>query len=395
LVAVVAWLGSRGLSGCQDRIWLAIVCGVSLATKVNGVILIIAVVMWLVGRNLIANRAPRWAPDLRAIGLLMVLAPVVAFLLWPLMWTDPLMRLGNYVAFVRDHQLTPTWYLGARWAAEGAPNTPWHYPLLMTLAASPLLFLAAALLGILAAVSRVIDNRGQLESFDLLLLLLALGPLSASSLPNAPKYDGLRLFVPMFVPLAILIARIGAGKTGESHRSSATLETWMVRTRSLVSRPLVIATLAVLHAALVLPASGSGLRYYNEVTRLSTISSEVFPLERMYWMEGMTLGVLREIDEAMPQGDVRIKTLAMHGATLEVQQRWGRIPSRYRINPDPPYDVHLLQNRKGFWSRTERGFFRYRVPLRTWPEGSANPYLLMYDGSPPDFPAVVPFTGPE
>jgi len=382
IVAMVAWLCSRGLSGCHDRIWLAVLCGVSIATKVNGVILIIGVVMWLIGRNVIVKRQTAWHADLRAIGLILVLSPVVAFILWPLMWTDPVTRLANYIVFVRDHQLTPTWYLGTRWAAEGAPNTPWHYPLVMTLVASPPLFIAAFLLGLWGVMSRFVRGDRRFDEYDLLLLLLFLGPLSASSLPGAPKYDGLRLFLPMFVPMAIMIGRAGIG-IEESGLG-----------RMLSRRPLV-AAIAAVHLISVVPWMGSGLRYYNEVVRIAVPRDDRFPFETMYWMEGLTLQVIRDIEEEFPDGPVRLRTLAMHEATLRVQQRWGRIPERFVINGDPPYDAHLMQNRKGFWSRTERGFNLYRVPLRTWPQGSANPYLMLHDGRPPDFPAEVPFSGPS
>jgi hypothetical protein len=382
LVAWVAWLGSRGLSGCSDRVWLAVVCGLSLATKVNGVILIIAVAAWLIGRNLVCGRAPNWKGDLRAVAMVLVISPVLAFILWPLMWTDPLARLGNYIAFVRDHQLTSTWYMGVRWAAEGAPNTPWHYPLVMTLAASPLLFVLAGLLAVAAVANRVRKSGWKFEEYDLLLLLLFMGPFSASSLPGAPKYDGLRLFLPMFVPLAILIGRMGAGLPN------------MAITRVLQSRAIVCAVLAV-HLLTVLPWMGRGLRYYNEAVRLIAPRDERFPFETMYWMDGLTSDVIADLQDEFPEGIVRLRTLAMHGATLEVQRQWGRLPERFIINGDPPYDAHLMQNRRGFWSRTERGFFWYRVPLRTWPVSSPNPYFFLYDGRPPDFPAQVPFANPH
>lgn len=372
LTVCTAMAATREMREGGRRALLALLAGLALATKVNALVLMVALAVWLLARDWICRRdvdgESRPAAARRgAVTLACVLAgaPVVAFAMWPWMWHDTGARLAEYWMFIREHSHQGLWYLGRKWNFDG-PRAPWHFPLAMTLVASPVAFLAFVAAGIAAFLRALLRLRGRIDSDDLLLGLLACGPFAASMLPSSPKYDGLRLFLPAFAPLTVL-AGVHAGRMLAGPRARFALAG--------------IAALAFVEFA----AGGwrDGLSYYNAPTRLATPDGDEFPFEATYWGEAITPSVWRDIEAIFPAGEVRIRPLALHGAVFEIERAWGTIPARFTFPPEPPYDAHLLLNRKGFWSRTEWWFAVERQPLASWPEGSETPRVMLYDGLPP------------
>lgn len=358
---------------------LALLAGVAIATKVNGLILIVALLMWLGLRGVfhyLASRTGDVDETKRALshlitaGLIVVAAPIVAFLLWPWMWHDTGARIAEYWRFISEHSHQGVWYLGRKWnfPVDVAPRVPWHYPIIMTAVASPVAFSLLALTGIGAACVRLWKKRDAIDPIDVLLLLLVAGPIAANMLPSSPKYDGIRLFFPAFLPMALLIGRLGP----VVQRTETRPCDWRMAG--------VLALLVVLTGA---PGLTRGLGYYNLPTRIIAPKGEDFPFEVTYWGESLTNDVLEDLDEFCSP-DARIRTLALHTDVLLLQQKWGRrLRQDIVFDGDPPYDYHLMQNRKGFWSNTEWWFRANREPLATWPEGVDPPQLFLFDGRPP------------
>lgn len=373
----------------RTRLLVAACCGLAIATKVNGLILTAAIVAWLACLPLLGPKEDRrrafhdsaWtAAAIAVVGL------ALAYAVWPLFWREPITRAIAYYEFIRDHFHQGLWYMGAKWnqpvtPGGEAPLAPMHYPFVMLLVASPPAFLVLALGGAMLAAWRVVAERGEGARMDLLLLLLAIAPLAAASLPNAPKYDGARLFFPAFLPLALLAARLDAFAGDDEHPP------WWRRTRIA----LPAAGLALAFASL-LPAWGSGIRYFNEVVRLAAPRGEDFPFEVSYWMEAVTPEVMEEIVALHGGGPVRLRTLALHEAAFHIQREWGRFPAEVIVNGPPPYDFHLLQNRRGFWMRSEWAIHLEREPLTAWPPGAREPALFLHSGEPPN-PAMMEAVG--
>jgi hypothetical protein len=130
----------------------------------------------------------RW-PKLLAI---LPIGPAVFFLCWPWLWIAPIAHLKGYLAFQFGHAAYNVWYLGKLYQ-----YAPWHYPFVITAVTTPALLLLASLVGL--AVLRPRRNPEQ----ALLLLGLAV-MLAPNALPNSPKYNGERLFLPAFPFLAAL-----------------------------------------------------------------------------------------------------------------------------------------------------------------------------------------------
>lgn len=378
LTVLTIWVASGDLSRWRSRVALAVVAGLAVATKVNGLILVTALVMWLAARPWLDRAAGHcWRRDLATAGLVLAVAPIVAWAIWPWMWHDTGARLHEYWLFIREHRHYGVWYLGEKWVLPPGNErlVPWHYPLVMTAVASPVAWLALVGAG-LAAVGRAALRARRIESPDLLLLLLAAGPFAALMLPTSPKYDGLRLFLPAFAPLTLLGARAAEWLPRD-------LSAGLVRGGRLTRRGWALAAVAGLLGAGVGAGARDGLGFYNVPTRVLTARASAFPFETTYWTESATPRVFDDIVAYFGTDDVHIKTLALDAVVFGIQRDRGALPAGLRFNGEPPYDAHLMQNRKGFWSRTEWWFATEREPLLTWPEGAREPRLMLYDGRPP------------
>jgi hypothetical protein len=131
-----------------------------------------------------------------------VIGPVVFVVLWPWVWHDTVQRLYEYARFQLQHYPVSTYYFGATYS-----RAPWHYPAVMTLVTTPPLTLLLVLIGGVGVARAA--WRGSLPS-----TLLAVGivvNLVVASLPSTVKYNGVRLFMPLF-PLLGIVAGVGFGR---------------------------------------------------------------------------------------------------------------------------------------------------------------------------------------
>jgi hypothetical protein len=130
--------------------------------------------------------------------------------MWPALWLDFPKGLSVYLQFIAKHSNIPVLYFGHLYVAQETP--PWHYPWVFTLLAVPLtLTLPAIARGIRGMVHCAGKRDLGIRPEELLLWMGFFVPMLVSSLPHAPKYDGIRLLLPAYGPLALLAAlEVGA-----------------------------------------------------------------------------------------------------------------------------------------------------------------------------------------
>ena len=403
---LVIWAALRDLSRWPNRLLLALLLGLALATKINGLILLGAVAVWLLVRTAFDGRLFRpgglraAGPDLLTATTVILLAPLVAFAIWPWLWDQTAARLAWYYEFVREHIHQGVWYFGRR-RNFGAPLLPVTYPFVITHLVVPVVHLLLFWVAIATGLGRIAagrprsgqedrtplraeqtarPSRWRIPSGHLLLAACVMAPFVASSLPGVPKYDGERLFFPMFAPAALLTG-IGLWQL------------WFVLRKKL-SQPATRRTAQVSAAVLGLLAATElyALRpvlfhamidFYNAPVAVTTRNADFFPFEQTYWGNGFTQRVYKDLNDTLPEG-ARVKTLAIHPAIFPLLQDWGILRGDILFNPDPPYDAHLMQNRKGFWGNAEWTLYTTRPQLQGWGRGySGEPFVLLYDGRPP------------
>ncbi|CAN5430984.1 hypothetical protein BH09SUM1_BH09SUM1_04530 [soil metagenome] len=364
----VAWCALRNLGPWKNRLLLAAACGVALATKVNGVILIAAVIGWLVLRGILERKRNPAKDDWLAIAAIIIGAPVVALALWPWLWSHPVERIAEYCKFITEHAHQGLWYFGKKWNFDG-PLAPPSYPFVISHFTTPISVLVLFWIGIIAGLIRVVRTR-HVKRECLLLALLIIAPLAASSLPSSPKYDGIRLFYPMFAPAALLAA------AGLRHVAGL-----------ISNHPRRMKIGYAIAAILIIGAVADGVRpdidYYNRAASRIDRDSSVFPFEQTYWGNSVDGEAIAWMNKNLPQ-NANIKTLALKEDVFVILQGWGLLRADLKFAGEPPYDYHLMQNRRGFWGRAEWAIYTSREPIMAWGRGQrGEPLLYLYDGRPP------------
>ena len=252
LLAAAAFARAMRGGGLRWVLVAGLCLGLALLTKINAVLLPAVLALWALAchRHLFLWRPPpsrgskrarsdagaawlskahlaracwplAWVAVVAAIGLGVMVAG------WPWLWPDVAGRLGAYLEPIAPRWLVPgarpTWrvsipvlYFGTIYARQA----PFHYPLVMTLATVPIGVLFLACVGVVRALRRF-----RRDPMLALLVVNAAAILGAFMLPGVPKYDGVRLFLPVF-PFVALLAGVGgqrcwawvARRAGRRHR---------------------------------------------------------------------------------------------------------------------------------------------------------------------------------
>ncbi|MDX1972353.1 MAG: glycosyltransferase family 39 protein [Candidatus Sumerlaeia bacterium] len=349
---------------------LLILLGVlACATKENGLILCVALGCYAVlqaWQHFGVERQPVEKRYLLFVALCLILSPVLLFLLWPWMWYETPDRLLEYWKFIRDHAHLGTWYFGERWNVENR-LIPWHYPLVITALTTPVAMLLLMLGGGVLALRGLLRSPLPFNSPWWLVLLLILGPYSAMIVTGAPKYDGIRLFLPVFFPLTLLALQAIVSLTNVAPKYHVPM----------------LATVLLLQLVETLPSARVGLSFYNAPTRIATPEGVEFPFETTYWMESIHPELFDQMLRDSGKSEIRILTRAVHPEVFLIQQQWGSIPANILFNGPPPYDYHLIQNRRGFWTNVDWWLYSNRESLYSDPLTPNDPRFFVFDGRPP------------
>jgi hypothetical protein len=176
--------------------------GFALSVKINAIFLPVIVLAWLwLTRNLrresLGGAPNPSAPDLptrsdrvrdvRLVLLLLAVAAASFYLSWPYLWVHPTEFL-RHVEFVFLRGQT------GKFEFDFAPLVDW-------LTTTPEVVLVGSLVGIVFAC---LERDGTRRSFLLLVILWYVVPLVRANLPGMRHYDGIRHFLEITVPAAIL-----------------------------------------------------------------------------------------------------------------------------------------------------------------------------------------------
>lgn len=423
------------LRGLDSRSW-AVACGMSLglllATKINGFFLIPPLILW---GHFFARQ--RYVNNLFSM---LVLGPIFFVLLWPWLWPDPVIRALEYLQFHATHQLTALFFMGRKWGyGDAAP--PWYYPSVMIGVTVPLSIGALAVAGTFDTMSKF-----RARPTAVLYLLIGLTMWGVASAPSTPKYDGVRLLLPVF-PMLALMAGAGGALVIEIVR----------RVGARSARPgqeLKLARLALCGVALIVVIEGASasVRYYPHLLSYfnplvgGAKGAEARGFEVTYWGEAVTPDVLETINRVVPAdyagpvptlrevshargrndltaerraelnavieamesgaryqeaivqhgspelardfgGEIqgrRVRLLALHEKCFEHLQRWGMLRRDIDFGGPPPYYAHLLLKRKGFYQRPESALAETTLfePIADWSRWDVSLVTLYRTGTP-------------
>jgi len=293
-----------------------------------------------------------------------ILFPLGIYLLWPWLWSAPVSRFLRFWNYFFHHAQTSVLYMGTHYAFTRAP---WHYPFVMFLVTTPLLHLILLLSGIAPLFhfykKKLFFNRSLLPFY--LTGFCALYPLLLFLAPNAPTYDGIRLFIPAFPFITLILCMILSWWKRSSERYRLRLSRFLLPGAMLFF---------LIHFVIM---AGSWhpyfLSYYNQLT--GGLEGAHHRFEVTYWCEPFNHEVIDYLNEEI-DGEEEVRFLAFQRLIPEIYQEWNYLDA-IDFTSEPPYDYHVLYNRKGFFGRIERHLFENELPHRVFTFRGV-PFIIIY-----------------
>ena len=173
--------------------------GLTYSIKPNALIIIPIIGIWYLLRG-------GFIKNIIRLVLFNSLSLIVAFftvlVVWPYYQYNTFYRFAETYLTFKNH----VWdeyilYLGQFYRGH---EVPWHYPLVMFGVTTPVIFLILFIIGILLSLYFIWRNH-KFKNPLLFLLLWTILPPTVQVLSGAPMYDGIRHFLVILPPLAILI----------------------------------------------------------------------------------------------------------------------------------------------------------------------------------------------
>ncbi|NNJ25388.1 ArnT family glycosyltransferase [Alienimonas chondri] len=297
LCGVAAWWDPRVMNYKRASL-CGLLFGLALLCKIQGALLGPTIAAWALYH---AGREHGWKECWRAIGPVAAFGGVglTAFVLgWPYLWLNPGEHVPAFIGTITERLPVRNYYMGQVWNGESLDPTPWHYPLVMTLATVPIGLTALALVPFLTSepgASAPGAFRARLAArFDdprlTLFVAATLVPLALVCTRGESLYDGVRLWLVIFPPLALL-AGFGAGLLYQR------IQSW----RPKLAAPAVIGLLAV-QGVNVMSMSPVWLSSYSAVVG-GLWGADRLGFERNYWGDAVTRDLLIAADRDAPSGE--------------------------------------------------------------------------------------------
>ncbi|MGI5816756.1 MAG: glycosyltransferase family 39 protein [Armatimonadota bacterium] len=352
---------SWGWAAAAAAVW-----GVALSIKVNAFFIPLIVVPWMAV----------YARDtlIRAVVCGATVGPLTFVVTWPWLWYDTITRLGAYMAFHFRHWQIHVTYFGERYAPA-----PWHYPIVMTSITTPVVTLLAALAGAARTLTESVagdlaglrerwaDEAFQRKALGALLGWALLINFVLNSLPGTPKYNGVRLFQPVF-PLIALLAGVGIGWVARAARAELEQRAVEVGERlPQIAAIVVLALVLALPLRAVLSYHPHQLSYYNMLIGGLPGASEA-GMEPTYWGETY-LDAALWLNEYAPPGAVAWIEPPGVEATMRMYQHLGIMRGDIRTTAGEAAiagaDYAVFQNKSTEFSPHSRRLLATREPCGT------------------------------
>jgi len=322
-ILTVAFL-VRGLAGLAGS-YLPRLTQVSAGPMLLALLPVTALGVWAILRRIKPGTA------LANLVALFTISPVVFLAGWPWLWEQPVARFAqyvtyhgagvlvswidpNYVQFYAQRILIPVYYLGRAYVERIAP---WHYSWVLVLATTPLVLAWPLLTGFLRALRRSL--REPLAGF---VVVQVLGILLVHSLPWAPKYDGVRLFLPIF-PFVAACVGMGVDRFCERRR--------LYERDGPYGWWLVLAVLLLLQTTVTLLRQPLGSTYYSLVVG-GDRGARYLGLETSYWGEGFDWKLVRALESRLHPGERVIFECIGEGVPAMLKDM-GELPQDMEVVP--------------------------------------------------------------
>ena len=283
---------------------------------------------------------------------LFILPGILVFILWPWLWNAPIKKFTWYWNYFFHHQFTKVFFEGKVYS-----KAPFYYPIKMFFMTTPPIIIIAFIFSLYQFYKEVKNSffRNIKKIYPYLIIFIsAFYPMLLLMLPNAPTYDGIRLFLPAYPFLTMIISY---GIVYETKKYC-----------KLIYFFILIGFLVDLKAYYPFYMS-----YYNIFCgNLKKISKKY---EITYWCEPFNENVIRYINNKIPKNS-HVKFLAFQELIPQIYIKWGQM-KKINIHSSPPYDYHILYNRPAFFGRVEKYLYTRKTPIKVFYYKEV-PLILIY-----------------
>lgn len=311
-----------------------VLLGLALLTKIQGVLLPIPIILW----SLVMWRQRAIVPLLIWGGT----GCLVFFLGWPWLWLDPVNHLRQYVSGATDRASLAVWLKGVNYTDQ---TVPWNYSLDYFWWTVPIKLQLIGLLGGLAKPLQPLPPGhirhplldGRMTAREPLLLAASLWPVWFFTLPGVPVYDCERLWLPA-LPLWLVL--VGRGSEIMLRR----FQKWFPKVAPAL--PALIVSLSLVQTVISARYAPVWLSFYGG-TSSGLTGAAAMDLERNYWSDAITRGLLEDVVKNVPAGSRVGLTPMLH--QFQAEEYWRQSPILRRHNVRlVPYDeqdlsvIHVL-----------------------------------------------------
>ena len=288
-----------------------------------------------------------WSRGKKALGPCLGLAAAIpVFFLWPLMWIQPWEQFKTFFGTVSARPSINLLYFGRVYDCF---DTPWHYPLVMILGTLPVCITAVAVLGSWISLRNWREDRLCVLVFANIAFLLFV-----TSLPGIAKYDGVRLFLPMF-PFIAVFAGIGLSRT---------FEKWIAAGKPGTFVKSVLALFFAYHLVWLYALQPFYLSDYSLLFG-GLPGAERAGMETTYWEEAIDKDVIGFVNENAPT-DARVALFPYP----ELAKRFHEDMGTFRedivlVDPreDGTWTIEILVCRRGMFDHAARRLYENERPL--------------------------------
>ncbi|MEA2063484.1 MAG: glycosyltransferase family 39 protein [Gemmatimonadota bacterium] len=337
----------RALESRRWAVVFALIYGLALATKFTAFVIPLPLAAYI-----LAGR--RFKQAVWPVCIALVVSPLIMIGLNPQWWHNTAERIYTYLvnsANRSDYAQIVTYYLGKRYGYY----LPWHHCLVYTLFTVFPLVLTGFIYGFWSIVRRPFSDQW---ASHMLLHWLAL--IAVMMLPSSPGHDGVRLFLPAFVFLAVvsakgfhcfitqdlpgILSRVpGFGQSRERCKLCA----WLLLGAALI--PQLVALVRV---------HPYELSYYNSLAG-GIQGAHRLGMETTYWWDPLNDDACRLINETIPDSAV---VATMYNELFRFLQKSGKIKPALEFSKKE-YDYLFNYNRQGLFEAQDWVLYRKGVPL--------------------------------
>lgn len=335
-------------AACDDRRkWplVGLAAGLTMSVKFTGFLVIVPLLCW----GAVFRRRQMLRPAVSAV----VLGALVFLALQPAMWDRP---IADFLDFVRlstgRAESAPHWMLFLGTVYDFSP--PWYYAPFMTIVTVTEVVLVLALLGlVLAAFGRLRDPVAasciiQVGFFWAIMMM-----------PNAPGFDGVRLFLPSFVFVGILAAYgFHQLERRVSGRRDPAADTRAGDARGRLVTVGLAAAVVLGAGSPLLAVYPYGLEYYN--LAIGGIGgARARGMETTYWWTVVNEAALNMIDDDLPRG-ARLRFFPADPELPQLYRQLGLIRADVQLTGAADFD-HVVVLSRPHWDYPPL-FTALRVP---------------------------------